>query len=77
MAEPRARPRTLAGAANARRFRVGLADGPTWPRTLRPRMRDDPPATADLAVVGAGILGLAVARELLHRDGSRRVVVTL
>src|SRR5437868_9491392 len=38
-------------------------------------MPDAPPATADLAVVGAGILGLAVARELLRRDGSRRVVV--
>src|SRR3954464_6393629 len=34
-----------------------------------------PPRTADVAVVGAGILGLAVARELLARDGGRRVVV--
>jgi L-2-hydroxyglutarate oxidase len=31
--------------------------------------------TADVAVVGAGILGLAVARELSKRDPSRRVVV--
>ena len=30
---------------------------------------------ADVAVVGAGILGLAVARELLHRDPQRRVTV--
>jgi 2-hydroxyglutarate dehydrogenase len=34
-----------------------------------------PPGRADLAVVGAGILGLAVARELLRRDPARRVVV--
>jgi 2-hydroxyglutarate dehydrogenase len=34
-----------------------------------------PPATADVAVVGAGILGLAVARELTRRDPHRRVVV--
>jgi 2-hydroxyglutarate dehydrogenase len=33
------------------------------------------PGRADLAVVGAGILGLAVARELLRRDPARRVVV--
>src|SRR4051794_4861837 len=32
-------------------------------------------ANADIAVVGAGILGLAVARELLRRDPRRRVVV--
>jgi 2-hydroxyglutarate dehydrogenase len=34
-----------------------------------------PPATADVAVVGAGIVGLAVARELTRRDPARRVVV--
>jgi (S)-2-hydroxyglutarate dehydrogenase len=34
-----------------------------------------PPSTADVAVVGAGILGLAVARELTRRDPARRVVV--
>ena len=32
-------------------------------------------AEADIAVVGAGILGLAVARELAHRHPERRVVV--
>jgi (S)-2-hydroxyglutarate dehydrogenase len=36
---------------------------------------DEIPTTADVAVVGAGILGLAVARELLRRDAGRRVVV--
>src|SRR3954462_8743147 len=40
-----------------------------------PRMQAAPPSTADVAVVGAGILGLAVARELTRRDPSRRVVV--
>src|SRR4051794_17293813 len=41
-----------------------------------PRLRAVPaPSTADVAVVGAGILGLAAARELLLRDGARRVVV--
>jgi L-2-hydroxyglutarate oxidase len=34
-----------------------------------------PPDRCDLAVVGAGIVGLAVARELAHRHPSRRVVV--
>src|SRR4051794_38766591 len=34
-----------------------------------------PPPTADVAVVGAGILGLAVARELLARDAGRSIVV--
>src|SRR3954469_13993782 len=34
-----------------------------------------PPRTADVAVVGAGILGLAVARELLARDAGRSIVV--
>ncbi|MEZ0293573.1 MAG: L-2-hydroxyglutarate oxidase [Solirubrobacteraceae bacterium] len=32
-------------------------------------------ATADIAVVGGGILGLAVARELGRRDPARRIVV--
>src|SRR5437763_2226877 len=41
-----------------------------------PRLRAVPPSTtADVAVVGAGILGLATARELLRRDAARRVVV--
>src|SRR5256885_5979713 len=41
-----------------------------------PRLRAvPPPTTADVAVVGAGILGLATARELLRRDAARRVVV--
>ena len=31
--------------------------------------------TADIAVVGGGILGLAVARELGRRDPARRIVV--
>ena len=34
-----------------------------------------PPSNADLAVVGAGILGLAVARELLRRHPGLRVCV--
>jgi 2-hydroxyglutarate dehydrogenase len=34
-----------------------------------------PPATADVAVVGAGILGLAVARELLRRRPGTRLTV--
>src|SRR4051795_7085725 len=33
------------------------------------------PATADVVVVGAGILGVAVARELGRRDPGRRIVV--
>lgn len=36
---------------------------------------DPPPDRCDVAVVGAGILGLAVARELLARDPARSVVV--
>src|SRR4051794_26269766 len=40
-----------------------------------PPMSAAVPATADVAVVGAGILGLAVARELTRRDPQRRVVV--
>ncbi len=35
----------------------------------------DPPERCDLAVVGAGILGLAVARELARRHPGRRVCV--
>ena len=35
----------------------------------------DPPGQCDVAVVGAGIVGLAVARELLVRDPHRRVAV--
>ncbi len=35
----------------------------------------EPPERADLAVVGAGILGLAVARELARRHPDRRVCV--
>src|SRR3954449_11999831 len=35
----------------------------------------EPPASADVVVVGAGILGLAVARELGRRDPGRRIVV--
>src|SRR4051794_19798948 len=35
----------------------------------------EPPASADVAVVGAGIVGLAVARELGRRDPGRRIVV--
>src|SRR3954447_16051673 len=40
-------------------------------RTLAPM----PAQTADLAVVGAGLLGLAVARELGRRRPSARIVV--
>ncbi|HWV84862.1 MAG TPA: L-2-hydroxyglutarate oxidase [Capillimicrobium sp.] len=35
----------------------------------------DPPTRCDLAVVGGGILGLAVARELMRRHPGRSVVV--
>jgi L-2-hydroxyglutarate oxidase len=35
----------------------------------------DPPEHCDLAVVGAGIIGLAVARELALRHPARRVCV--
>jgi L-2-hydroxyglutarate oxidase len=34
-----------------------------------------PAGSCDIAVVGAGILGLAVARELHHRDPDRKLVV--
>ena len=37
--------------------------------------RDTPPAECDLAVVGAGIVGLATARELLSRRPGLRVAV--
>jgi (S)-2-hydroxyglutarate dehydrogenase len=36
---------------------------------------DPPPARADFAVVGGGIVGLAVARELAHRHPSKTVAV--
>ena len=36
---------------------------------------DPPPRECDLAVVGAGILGLAVARELVVRRPGARVCV--
>jgi (S)-2-hydroxyglutarate dehydrogenase len=36
---------------------------------------DPPPQTCDVAVVGAGIVGLAVARELAHRHPAKRVAV--
>jgi 2-hydroxyglutarate dehydrogenase len=35
----------------------------------------DPSGECELAVVGGGILGMAVARELLRRDADRRLVV--
>src|ERR1051325_12224090 len=35
----------------------------------------EPPRTCDVVVIGGGILGLAVARELLGRDGGRGVCV--
>src|SRR3954454_7926893 len=35
----------------------------------------DPPAHADYAVIGAGIVGLAVARELTERHSTKRVAV--
>jgi L-2-hydroxyglutarate oxidase len=34
-----------------------------------------PPTECDLAVVGAGILGLAVAREMVKRQPDRSAVV--
>ncbi|MQA76360.1 MAG: FAD-dependent oxidoreductase, partial [Solirubrobacterales bacterium] len=37
--------------------------------------RDDPPSECDLAVVGAGIIGLAAARELALRHDGLRVAV--
>jgi (S)-2-hydroxyglutarate dehydrogenase len=43
----------------------------TAPATVRP----DPPRECDLAVVGAGIVGLAVARELALRHDGLRVAV--
>jgi 2-hydroxyglutarate dehydrogenase len=39
------------------------------------RARTTPPATVDVAVVGGGILGLAVARELLFRRPGAKVCV--
>jgi (S)-2-hydroxyglutarate dehydrogenase len=38
-------------------------------------MSPAPPAECDLAVVGGGILGLAVARELTERRPERSIVV--
>jgi L-2-hydroxyglutarate oxidase LhgO len=40
-----------------------------------PRSEDDPPVRYDVAVIGAGILGLATARELLLRHPGLRVAV--
>lgn len=37
--------------------------------------RQEPPSSCDLAVIGGGILGLAVARELIRRHPRRRVCV--
>ena len=37
--------------------------------------RNDPPAECDVVVVGAGIVGLATARELALRHDGLRVVV--
>src|SRR4051795_4777512 len=38
-------------------------------------MADAPPETCDVAIVGAGILGLATARELLERNPRSSVAV--
>jgi (S)-2-hydroxyglutarate dehydrogenase len=40
-----------------------------------PLSATEPPSECDVAVVGAGIIGLAVARELALRRGGRKVVV--
>ena len=45
------------------------------PPDARPQPSDRPPATCDAVVVGAGILGLATARELLLRAPGTAVVV--
>ena len=38
-------------------------------------LMNQPPAQCDIAIVGAGILGLAVARELARRRPEARIVV--
>ena len=36
---------------------------------------DSPPESCDVAVVGAGILGVATARELAHRHPTLKIAV--
>ncbi|MEJ7783525.1 MAG: L-2-hydroxyglutarate oxidase [Solirubrobacteraceae bacterium] len=48
----------------------------TWEQIVEPAANNiEPPASVDLAVVGAGILGLGVARELLRRHPRLRLCV--
>ena len=42
---------------------------------LAPLERDEAAEIADVAVIGAGVIGLAIAFRLAHDDGARRIVV--
>ncbi len=48
---------------------------PPGPQPAPASAPTEPPSSCDVAVVGAGIIGLAVARELLNRRPGRSVVV--
>ncbi len=47
----------------------------SWPKELEPVIDTTLPATVDIVVVGAGIVGLSTAHRLLTTDPSRTVLV--
>jgi 2-hydroxyglutarate dehydrogenase len=54
---------------------ISTSSGAEYLRSKRAEMPNAPPAECDLAVVGGGIVGLAVARELTRRRPELKAVV--